>query len=156
MLKIPKLIEFSRLHDWRHNRFGCKIVVTNGCFDVFHSGHCMCLTEARKLGDVLIVGINSDESVRKLKGPGRPINPQLHRAFVIGSLECVDAVCIFDDIRATGFLVNAEPHIYVKSGEWTVDNLDPEERDALKRCGARIEIIPPVLDLSSTKILGAL
>jgi rfaE bifunctional protein nucleotidyltransferase chain/domain len=121
---------------------GKKIVATNGCFDLLHVGHVRYLQAARALGDVLVIGINGDESTRKLKGDGRPINSEQDRAEVVAALECVDLVTIFPEVRAVRFLELAAPDIYVKGGDYTVDTLESSERLALEKIGAEIRIIP--------------
>jgi rfaE bifunctional protein nucleotidyltransferase chain/domain len=121
---------------------GNKIVATNGCFDILHVGHVRYLQAARELGDVLIVGINGDTSTRELKGSGRPINNEHDRAEVVAALGCVDVVTIFPEVRATRFLEQAQPAIYVKGGDYTVDSLNESERMALQQIGSEIRIIP--------------
>jgi len=121
---------------------GKKIVATNGCFDLLHVGHVRYLNGARALGDALIVGINGDESVRELKGRGRPVNNQNDRAEIIAALGCVDLVAIFPELRATRFLELAAPDIYVKGGDYNADTLNSEEREVLRKIGAKIDIVP--------------
>src|SRR6266480_3906383 len=100
---------------------GKKIVATNGCFDLLHVGHIRYLNAARALGGALIVGINGDQSVRELKGAGRPINSENDRAEIVAALECVDLVTIFPDVRAIRFLELAVPDIYAKGGDYNQD-----------------------------------
>ncbi len=119
-----------------------KLVFTNGCFDLLHAGHVRYLQAARALGDALLVAINGDESVRALKGEGRPLNPAADRAEVIAALECVDHVVIFPEVRATPLLEIVRPEIYVKGGDYTKATLDGEERGALEKIGAEIQILP--------------
>lgn len=119
-----------------------KLVLTNGCFDLLHVGHIRYLQAARALGDALAVAINGDESVRSLKGKGRPLNNEADRAEVVAALECVDHVIIFPEVRATGLLEKVRPAIYVKGGDYTRETLHPEERSALERTGAEIRILP--------------
>ena len=121
---------------------GEKLVLTNGCFDLLHLGHVRYLAAARALGDALVVAINGDDSVRALKGAGRPLNREHDRAEVVAALECVDHVVIFPEVRATRLLERVRPAIYAKGGDYTADTLDPEERAALKRIGAEIRILP--------------
>jgi D-glycero-beta-D-manno-heptose 1-phosphate adenylyltransferase len=121
---------------------GRKLVFTNGCFDLLHVGHVRYLQGAAALGDGLLVAINGDESVRALKGPGRPLNRAEDRAEVIAALECVDYVVIFPEIRATELLQKVGPAIYVKGGDYTKDGLHAEERSALERIGTEIRILP--------------
>ncbi|HEY6070606.1 MAG TPA: D-glycero-beta-D-manno-heptose 1-phosphate adenylyltransferase [Chthoniobacterales bacterium] len=135
---------------------GKNIVATNGCFDLLHVGHVRYLKRARALGDVLIVGINSDESVRGLKGPGRPLINEKDRAEVLAALESVDLVTIFQEERATRFLELAAPHVYVKGGDYKKETLNAEERQALERIGAKIEIVPLEQGYSTTELIERL
>ena len=121
---------------------GKKLVVTNGCFDLLHAGHVRYLQAARALGDVLLVGINGDDSTRKLKGGGRPVNNENDRAEVLAALACVDVVTIFPELRAMRFLELAQPAIYAKGGDYTVDTLNEDEKRVLDRAGAEVRIIP--------------
>jgi len=135
---------------------GRKLVFTNGCFDLLHAGHVRYLQQARALGDALVVGLNSDRSVRELKGEGRPVNTQDDRAEVLAALGCVDYVVIFDGKRATELIRAVHPHIYAKGGDYTPESLDPEERAGLAKAGARIEILPLVPGRSTTAVLERL
>jgi rfaE bifunctional protein nucleotidyltransferase chain/domain len=121
---------------------GRRLVFTNGCFDLLHVGHVRYLEAARALGDVLAVGLNGDQSVRTLKGAGRPINNEKDRAEVLSGLEAVDFVTIFPEARATRLIEAIRPDIYVKGGDYTQETLNPEERDALDKVGAEVSIIP--------------
>jgi rfaE bifunctional protein nucleotidyltransferase chain/domain len=121
---------------------GKKLVATNGCFDLLHVGHVRYLQTARTLGDALAVGLNSDRSVRELKGNGRPITGERDRAEILAALECVDLVAIFPEVRSMKFIAASEPNIYVKGGDYTPETLDEEEREVLKQIGAEIRIIP--------------
>lgn len=133
---------------------GRRLVFTNGCFDLLHAGHVRYLKQARALGDALAIGLNSDQSVRELKGPGRPVNPQDDRAEVLAALGAVDYVVVFDGKRATDLLREVRPHVYAKGGDYTPDTLDAGEREALDFARARIEILPLVPGRSTTGILG--
>ena len=119
-----------------------RLVLTNGCFDLLHVGHVRYLQAARALGDALAVAINGDESVRALKGNGRPLTREADRAEVVAALECVNYVVIFMEVRATDLLDQVRPAIYVKGGDYTQDTLDGGERDALGRSGSEIRIVP--------------
>jgi D-glycero-beta-D-manno-heptose 1-phosphate adenylyltransferase len=130
-----------------------RVVATNGCFDILHVGHVRYLTAARKLGEVLVVGLNGDDSVRQLKGEGRPVNRQQDRAEVLAALESVDYVTIFPENRATNFLRAAAPAVYAKGGDYTADTLDPGERAVLDEFGSRIEIIPFEKGYSTSELL---
>ena len=135
---------------------GKKLVATNGCFDLLHVGHVRYLQAARRLGDVLAVGLNGDRSVRELKGSGRPINNEADRAEVLAALECVDLVAIFPEIRATEFILAAQPAIYAKGGDYTSETLNAEERAALQEVGAEIRIIPFEKGYSTSLLLEQL
>jgi len=121
---------------------GRKLVLTNGCFDLLHIGHIRYLQAARALGDALVVAINGDESVRALKGKGRPLIPENERAEIVAALECVNYVVMFSEKRATRLLEKLRPSIYVKGGDYTPDTLDADERMALEKAGAEIRILP--------------
>lgn len=133
---------------------GIKLVVTNGCFDLLHPGHVTYLETARNHGDALLLGLNSDDSTRQLKGEGRPVNPEADRAVVVAALESVDGVCIFSDKTATRFLAAAQPDVYVKGGDYTLDTLNPDERRAVESAGGKIVIIPFVTGKSTTGLLA--
>jgi len=133
---------------------GRKIVATNGCFDLLHVGHIRYLEAARKLGDALVVGINGDKSVSALKGAGRPLNSEGDRAEVVAALSSVDLVAIFPELRATQFLQLVAPDVYVKGGDYYEDNLNAEERAALKKIGAKIEIVPFEEGYSTSELLA--
>ena len=134
-----KIIARADLPDWRkaQRAAGKRIVVTNGCFDLLHPGHVTYLEAARQQGDALLVGLNSDDSVRQLKGPDRPLNTESDRALVVGGLESVDAVCVFPERSAARFLETAQPDIYAKGGDYTVETLDQEERRIVEKPAAR-------------------
>ncbi len=152
---LRKLLTLDTLPAWREaqRREGTKVVVTNGCFDVLHAGHVTYLEAARREGDVLLVGLNSDASVRQLKGPDRPVNPEADRALVLVALESVSAVCVFNELRASRFLELAQPDTYVKGGDLTLDQLPTEERHAVESVGGRIVIMPHVAGRSTTGLL---
>jgi rfaE bifunctional protein nucleotidyltransferase chain/domain len=111
------------------------------------------LTEARAFGDFLWVGLNGDASVRELKGPGRPLVPEADRAELLAAWRVVDAVTIFPDVRATAFLRAVQPDIYAKGGDYTVASLNAEEAEALRECGATIEIVRLVKGKSTTSLV---
>ncbi|MEY2562689.1 MAG: D-glycero-beta-D-manno-heptose 1-phosphate adenylyltransferase [Verrucomicrobiota bacterium] len=119
-----------------------KLVLTNGCFDLLHVGHVRYLQAARALGDALAVAINGDDSVRVLKGEGRPLNSERDRAEILAALDCVDYVVVFPEVRATSLLEKVRPSIYVKGGDYMIETLDPEERAVLQEAGAEIRIVP--------------
>jgi rfaE bifunctional protein nucleotidyltransferase chain/domain len=141
---------------WAANarRRGCRIVATNGCFDLLHAGHVSYLARAKRLGDLLVVGLNADRSVRQLKGPHRPLVPQRHRAALLAALRCVDAVVIFPQVRAHKFLAAVRPHVYVKGGDYRADTLNVQERTVLTAAGAKIRILPFVPGLSTSSLIA--
>ncbi|MBR6241048.1 MAG: adenylyltransferase/cytidyltransferase family protein [Lentisphaeria bacterium] len=132
---------------------GRKLAVTNGCFDLLHRGHAEYLMQARSLADALFVLVNSDASVRALKGPTRPVNAELDRAFLLACLKFVDGVVIFRSSRCDAELAALKPDVYVKGGDYTVESLDPSERSALLASGADIRFIPFVPGYSTTGTL---
>ena len=150
-----KIIAWDKLPQWRAalRASGKRLVVTNGCFDLLHVGHVTYLETARHEGDALLVGVNGDEAVRQLKGPGRPVTPEHDRAAVLAALESVSGVCIFAEPTATRFLAAAQPDIYVKGGDYTLDTLNQEERRTVERAGGKIVIIPFVPGKSTTALL---
>ena len=153
-----KIIEMDELAE-RVRRLrvaGEKLVATNGCFDLLHVGHVRYLQAARALGDALAVGLNGDQSVRELKGIGRPVNNESDRAEVLAALECVDFVTIFPEKRATRFIEAASPTIYVKGGDYRSDTLDAEEQALLREIGAKVRILPFVPGYSTSELLGKL
>jgi rfaE bifunctional protein nucleotidyltransferase chain/domain len=151
-----KLIGWESLPAWRAamRARGRRLVVTNGCFDLLHAGHVAYLEQARACGDALLVGLNGDASVRELKGPDRPVNAESDRAAVLAALESVSGVCIFTERRATRFLAAAQPDIYVKGGDYTLETLDADERRAVEGAGGQIVLIPMVPGKSTTALLN--
>ncbi|MCK9274719.1 MAG: D-glycero-beta-D-manno-heptose 1-phosphate adenylyltransferase [Syntrophales bacterium] len=126
---------------------GKKIVFTNGCFDILHVGHVTYLQKAKDLGDVLVIGINSDSSVASIKGPSRPIIPQTERATVISALESADFVILFDEDTPQKLIEYIRPHILVKGGDWAAENI------AGKNFAEEVVIIPFVEGASTSKII---
>ena len=135
----------------REKRNGKKIVFTNGCFDVLHPGHIRSLEKARSLGDALIVGINSDESVRTLKGKGRPVIPEQERAEILVNLECVDAVLIFDEFTPQRVVAELLPDVLVKGGDWPGNQI--VGREEVEAAGGKIVLVDVVPGYSTTEIL---
>lgn len=130
---------------------GKTLVFTNGCFDIIHAGHVRYLAEARKLGDCLIVGINSDRSVKELKGPSRPVNHQGDRAEVVAALGVVDFVVIFDERTAESLIDEVKPDIYVKGGDYCISDI-PEAK-VVAAHGGKTVLIPEVVGRSSSNII---
>ncbi|HWH72485.1 MAG TPA: D-glycero-beta-D-manno-heptose 1-phosphate adenylyltransferase [Candidatus Sulfotelmatobacter sp.] len=150
-----KIIAWDQLPAWRQamRASGKRLVVTNGCFDLLHLGHVTYLEQARNLGDALLLGVNGDEGVRQLKGPQRPVNAEADRAAVLAALASVDGVCIFAEKTASRFLTAAQPDIYVKGGDYTLDTINQEERRIVEQAGGKIVIIPFVPGKSTTGLL---
>jgi D-beta-D-heptose 7-phosphate kinase/D-beta-D-heptose 1-phosphate adenosyltransferase len=137
-----------RLHDE-----GRRVVWTNGCFDLLHVGHITYLLKAARQGDVLVVGLNSDESVRENKGPNRPVVPEADRALVLSALECVGYVTIFSDKTTERFLEALKPDVYAKGGDYTLDTIVQAERRIVEGYGGKISIIPGVDGKSTTALI---
>jgi rfaE bifunctional protein nucleotidyltransferase chain/domain len=148
-----KILDRQALARWAEKlrTEGKTLVSTNGCFDILHSGHVSYLARARDLGDYLVVGINSDASVKKLKGPDRPVNQEKDRAFVLSALACVDAVCIFDEATPVEFLKAFKPQIHVKGGDYEAAKIP--ETAALAQWQGRVEILPFLEGYSTTDII---
>lgn len=134
----------------RGNRQG-RVVFTNGCFDLLHPGHVQTLETARALGDALIVGVNSDASVRQLKGAGRPVVPERERAEILAAFASVDAVIIFDEPTPREVISRLLPDVLVKGGDWAGDQI--VGREEVENAGGRVVSIPVVTDYSTTAIL---
>ena len=131
-----------------------RLVFTNGVFDLLHRGHVEYLFAARALGDALVVGLNTDASVRRLKGPDRPVNAQDDRAFVLAGLACVDAVTLFDDDTPERLIGRILPDILVKGADYRIDQV--VGREIVERAGGRVELIPLVEGRSTTRTLQRL
>jgi len=126
----------------REKRNGKRVVFTNGCFDLLHPGHIESLETARALGDALIVGLNSDASVRTLKGPSRPVIPEEERAEILASLEAVDAVVIFEELTPQRVIAALLPDVLVKGGDWAGDRIvGREEVEAAGGKVVRVEVV---------------
>ena len=133
-------------------RGGARVVFANGCFDLLHVGHVRYLEAARGLGDLLVVGVNSDEQVRRLKGEGRPFVPERERAEVIASLRAVDYVTVFHEPTVTELLLALRPDIHAKGTDYTEDSVP--ERDVVRSFGGRVQIVGDPKDHSSTEMFG--
>lgn len=130
---------------------GKKIAFTNGCFDILHVGHVRYLREAKKTADVLVLGLNSDSSVRSIKGEKRPLTPEEERAEILASLECIDFVTVFPELTPLELINYLKPDIIIKGGDWTEDKI--VGRDDVKKWGGRVIIIPEVEGRSTTNIV---
>jgi D-beta-D-heptose 7-phosphate kinase/D-beta-D-heptose 1-phosphate adenosyltransferase len=139
------------LHVGEAKRNGRRVVFTNGCFDLLHPGHLLCLEQARSLGDLLIVAINSDASVRRLKGPGRPIVPQEARAEVLAGLAAVDYVVSFDEDSPQQIIARLLPDVLVKGGDWGLGEI--VGRAEVEAAGGRVVSIPLAPGYSTTALL---
>lgn len=141
---------------WRKALFAKnkKLVVTNGCFDILHRGHAEYLAESRELGDALLILLNSDESVRVLKGDDRPIVDQTSRAYLLNSLKSVDRVVIFEGATCHDELAKLQADIYVKGGDYTLDKMNSLERTALMEAGTVICFKPFICGFSTSNIIN--
>ncbi|WP_297453844.1 D-glycero-beta-D-manno-heptose 1-phosphate adenylyltransferase [Persephonella sp.] len=135
----------------RWKKEGKKIVFTNGCFDIIHAGHVDYLEKAKALGDVLVVGLNSDESIRRIKGKDRPVNIQEHRKRVLEALKPVDLVIIFEEDTPERLIKEIKPDVLVKGGDWSIENI--VGADFVKSYGGEVKTIDFVYDISTTKII---
>ncbi len=134
-----------------HRAQGKRIVFTNGCFDILHAGHVYYLKEARSLGDILIVGLNSDSSIRKIKGDDRPIIPQMDRAELLAALGCVDYVVIFDEPTPLRLIESIKPDVLVKGDDWKEEDI--VGRDIVVGSGGKVVRIPLRKGISTTAII---
>ncbi|HHG74109.1 MAG TPA: D-glycero-beta-D-manno-heptose 1-phosphate adenylyltransferase [Persephonella sp.] len=139
----------DKVKKWKKE--GKKVVFTNGCFDIIHAGHVDYLEKAKSLGDVLIVGLNSDESIRRIKGKDRPVNIQEHRKRVLEALKPVDLVVIFDEDTPERLIKQIKPDVLVKGGDWSVENI--VGADFVRSYGGEVVTIDFVYDISTTKII---
>jgi D-beta-D-heptose 7-phosphate kinase/D-beta-D-heptose 1-phosphate adenosyltransferase len=130
---------------------GKRIVFTNGCFDLLHLGHVRYLEKSKSLGDILVVGVNSDRSVRSLKGPERPILPEEERTEILSSLACVDFVTIFDELTPLELISSLQPHILVKGGDWTKEAV--VGREVVEQSGGEVVILPFIEGSSTSNLI---
>lgn len=140
----------ERVRQWKEEQQR-RVVFTNGCFDLLHPGHVRYLAAARKLGDALVVGLNSDASVRRIKGPLRPIQPEAARAEVLASLECVDLVVAFSEDDPGALIAELKPQVLVKGADWSKDRVIG--RETVEANGGQVVTIPLVEGQSSTNII---
>ena len=140
----------TRIKHWR--AVGGSIVFTNGCFDILHTGHVQLLSLCREQGDYVILGLNSDASVRRLKGATRPLNDQRARAAVLAALESVDAVIVFEEDTPLELITQIKPDILVKGGDYTISEI--AGADFVKRNGGQVVIVPLVAGFSTTAIIN--
>ena len=142
--QLKRILDTEREH-------GHRIVFTNGCFDILHVGHARYLAQARALGDLLVVGLNSDVSVKSIKGENRPLVPENERAEMLAHLESVDYICIFPESRPDALLEVVRPHIHAKGGDYREEDLP--EAEVVRKHGGTIAILPLVEGRSSTNII---
>lgn len=142
---------FVQNEEMLHKR---KIVFTNGCFDILHRGHITYLAKARQLGDLLVVGLNSDASVRRLKGPQRPVNDEMARAQVLAALEVVDYVVLFEEDTPYNVIAKVKPDMLVKGGDYKIENI--VGADFVQQRGGQVLTIPFVDGFSTTSIIDHL
>jgi len=152
---MNKVIEFNKLLDWKKEiqQSNKKLVVAIGSFDILHVGHVLYLQEAKRMGDILLVGINDDVTIKKLKGEGRPINNENIRITMLAALSCVDFICVYRDETATSLLTLMAPDIYVKGGDYNMTTLNQKEKAFLENIGAKIAITPLIEGVSTSLIL---
>jgi D-glycero-beta-D-manno-heptose 1-phosphate adenylyltransferase len=155
-LDNPKLLTLEQAVDWRARQRadGRRVVLTNGIFDLLHTGHLYYLQQARALGDALIVALNSDASTKALKGPARPVQSEEQRAYALGALACMDAVFIFGTPRLDAEIRAVRPDVYCKAGDYTLEKLDAGERRALEEAGAEIRFMPYLAGFSTTSLIA--
>ena len=130
---------------------GKRIVFTNGCFDLLHLGHVRYLEKAKSLGDILVVGVNSDSSVQSLKGPERPILPEEERAEILSSLACVDYITVFDELTPLELISFLRPHILVKGGDWSRETT--VGREVVEQSGGEVVILPFIEGSSTSNLI---
>jgi len=148
--KIIPYSEIAELSQKLHQQ-GKKIVFTNGCFDILHCGHILYLEKAKTLGDILILGLNSDASVKRLKGNNRPIVPEKERALVVAGLESVDYVCIFEQDTPYELIDLIQPDVLVKGGDWTIDKI--VGADIVQKKGGKVLSLNYEQGFSTTNII---
>lgn len=154
-LPVPKLHTLEQAVARRHQLAaeGRRVVLTNGCFDLLHAGHIYFLQNARESGDALFIAINSDDSVRVLKGPLRPVQTEHERAYALSALACTHTLTIFRQPRLVPEIIALRPDVYVKAGDYTLDTLDRSERDALQSVGTEIRFLPFLSGFSTTRLV---
>lgn len=148
---LPLGRAFEKVDEWKAQ--GKKVVFTNGCFDLLHPGHTRYLADARKLGDALVVAVNSDRSVHALKGPARPVVPEGERAEALAALESVDLVTIFDDATPQAVIARMLPQVLVKGAGWKPDEI--VGRAEVESAGGKVVSVPPIPGFSTTALIEA-
>jgi rfaE bifunctional protein nucleotidyltransferase chain/domain len=151
--KVVSLEEAQRrVEEWRGE--GKRIAYANGCFDLLHVGHVRTLESAKREADVLVVGVNGDESARRLKGPGRPVMREAERAEIVGALACVDLVVVFPELTSMGVLEALRPEVWVKGGDYALDSVNQEERAYVESYGGRVALGERVAGASTTDVVA--
>jgi D-beta-D-heptose 7-phosphate kinase/D-beta-D-heptose 1-phosphate adenosyltransferase len=148
IVKLDDLLAMRR--EWRH--YGTKVAFTNGCFDLLHRGHVEYLQKVRELADVLVVGLNTDASVQRLKGPNRPITPEEDRAVVMAALECVDYVVFFDEDTPLNLIRTLQPEVLAKGEDYQIHEI--VGHDVVQAAGGRVERIPLTSGRSTSEIIA--
>ena len=147
---LPRNILRNRIVE--HREQGEKVVFTNGCFDIIHAGHVQYLAQARQLGDLLVIGLNTDESVQRLKGPLRPICPEEDRAIVLAALACVDYVTLFDEETPKELIEELRPHILVKGKDY--EGKEVVGRETVEACGGKVVLMPLVEGRGTSNVIA--
>ncbi|MGN6492393.1 MAG: D-glycero-beta-D-manno-heptose 1-phosphate adenylyltransferase [Agriterribacter sp.] len=157
-MKYPQLIKNKiltvdgiRHQVKRWKLLGKKIVFTNGCFDILHNGHIEILSQAAQSGDVLVIGVNADASVKRLKGSSRPVNNETFRSLMLASLTIVDAVVIFEEDTPLSLITEIEPDVLLKGGDYTIDQIVGAEE--VIKSGGEVKIVPLVKGFSTTSLI---
>lgn len=155
-IPAPQVFDLAAAVAWREaaRAQGRRVVLTNGVFDLLHRGHIEYLHNSAALGDLLVVAVNSDASVRVLKGPSRPLNAEADRAYALASLRCVAATFVFAGPRLAAEIRALRPDVYTKAGDYTIETLDASEREALLAVGAEIRIMPFIAGHSTTGLIA--
>jgi rfaE bifunctional protein nucleotidyltransferase chain/domain len=155
MEALRKIVHYEELAKWRSCLGGAHfpLVATNGCFDLLHAGHVSLLERARRLGNFLIVGVSSDQTVRTLKGTARPVVCESDRLILLAALEVVDAVCLFPEVNAVSFLEKVRPNLYVKGGDYSMDSINQLERRLLQEMSVKIKILPAYQERSTSRLV---
>ena len=148
--KIKDLTVLTKLVS-EHKNKGEKVVFTNGCYDLLHIGHIQCFQESKALGDILIVALNSDSSIRALKGPSRPIIPEEERAEIIAAMENVDYITIFDQADPLKVISTVKPDVLVKGGDWSIDTI--VGRDVVESYGGTVVALPMIPGVSTSRLI---
>jgi rfaE bifunctional protein nucleotidyltransferase chain/domain len=151
--KIVSVPEAQKQADaWRAQ--GRSIAYTNGCFDLLHAGHVRTLEAARATADALVVGVNSDESARRIKPPGRPVIPERERAELVAALSCVDLVVIFAETTSLPVIQALRPEVWVKGGDYVIETVNQEERAYVESYGGQVAVVAHVAGVSTTDIIA--